>query len=149
LKLKPNDAITFKLKEQQETYSSNYLWNWSRDDLLKRVGFYVKKKFIDEKLENKLKAIAELIQKVNEKSNLRNKLTEERDLMTDEQARLRENIAVLGDDNQSTSLKERYIKKFDNQESRFETISTELDKLDKEINSLNKEIETKMNKLKA
>lgn len=149
LKLQPNDAITFKLKEQQETYSSNYLWNWSRDDLLKRVGFYVKKKFIDEKLETKLKAIAELIQKVNEKSNLRNKLNDERDLMTEEQARLRENIAVLGDDNQSTSLKERYIKKLDDQESRFETISTELDKLDKEINSLNKEIETKMNKLKA
>ena len=69
--------------------------------------------------------------------------------MSDEQSRLRENISVLGDDNQSIALKERYIKKFNDQESRFEKISVEVKKLDKEIDSLNKSIETKMNKLKA
>jgi hypothetical protein len=147
--LKPKEAITFKLKEQSEDYSSYYIRNWSKDDLLKKVGFYVKKKFIDEKLEAKLKEIAELIQSLNDKTNKRDKLYEERDLMSDEQSRLRENISVLGDDNQSIALKERYIKKFNDQESRFEKISAEVKKLDKEIDSLNKSIETKMNKLKA
>ena len=147
--LKPKDAITFKLKEQQEDYSSNYIRNWSKNDLLKRVGFYVKQKFINEKLETQLKEIAEFIQNLNDKKNQREKLLEERDSMSDEQSRLRENISVLGDDNQSITLKERYVKKLNDQETRFEKISVETKKLDKEINSLNKTIENKMNKLKA
>ena len=149
LKLKPKDAINFKLKEQREDYSSNYLWKWSKDDILKRVGFYIKHKFIDEKLEAKLKEIAEFLQTLNDKRNKRENLDQERDLMTDEQSRLRENISVLGDDSQSISLKERYVKKLNDQETRFEKISVELKKLDKEIDSLNKKIEKQMNKLKA
>jgi len=147
--LKPKGAITFKVKEQREDYSSNYIRNWSKDDILKRVGFYVKQKFINEKLEAQLKEIAELIQNLNDKMKLRENLHEERDSMSDEQSRLRENISVLGDDNQSITLKERYVKKLNDQESRFENISVETKKLDKEIDSMNKTIEKKMNKLKA
>jgi hypothetical protein len=147
--LKPKEAIAFKLKEQHEDYSSYYIRNWSKDDLLKKVGFYVKKKFIDEKLETQLKEIAVLIQNLNDKFSQREKLQDERDLMSEEQSRLRENISVLGDDNQSITLRERYIKKLNDQESRFEKISVELKKLEKEIDTLNKSIEKKMNKLKA
>ncbi len=147
--LKPKDAITFKLKEQREDYSSNYLRNWSRDDIFKRVGFYVKQKFINEKLESQLKEIAESIQNLNQKKQKKSKLVEERNQMSDEQSRLRENISVLGEDTQSIALKERYIKKFNDQETRFEKISVETKKLTKEIDSLNKKIETKMNKLKT
>ena len=147
--LKPKDAITFKLKEQREDYSSNYLRNWSRDDIFKRVGFYVKQKFINEKLENQLKEIAESIQDLNQKKQNKSKLVEERNQMSDEQSRLRENISVLGEDTQSIALKERYIKKFNDQETRFEKISVETKKLTQEIDSLNKKIETKMNKLKT
>jgi len=147
--LKPKDAITFKLKEQREDYSSNYLRNWSRDDIFKRVGFYVKQKFINEKLENQLKEIAESIQDLNQKKQKKAKLVEERNQMSDEQSRLRENISVLGEDTQSIALKERYIKKFNDQETRFEKISVETKKLTQEIDSLNKKIETKMNKLKT
>jgi len=147
ISLKPKDAITFTLKEQRENSTSNYLWKWSKDDFLKRVGFYVRKKFIDTALENQLKEIAESIQKLNDLKNKREKLYEERDVMTDEQARLRENISVLGDDSQSISLKERYVKKLNDQENRFEIISKELKKLDKDIDSLNKEIQNKMEKL--
>ncbi|NHJ21834.1 MAG: hypothetical protein EAX91_12885 [Candidatus Lokiarchaeota archaeon] len=147
--LKPKEAITFKLKEQREDYTSYYIRNWSKGDILKRVGFYVKQKFINENLETQLKEIAELIQTLNDKTNMRDKLYEERDLMSEEQSRLRENIAVLGDDTQSMALKERYVKKLNDQESRFEKISAEVKKLDKEIDSLNKSIENKMNKLKT
>jgi len=147
--LKPKDAITFKLKEQREDYSSNYLRNWSRNDIFKRVGFYVKQKFINEKLENQLKEIAESIQDLNQKKQKKSKLVEERNQMSDEQSRLRENISVLGEDTQSIALKERYIKKFNDQETRFEKISVETKKLTREIGSLNKKIETNMNKLKT
>ncbi len=147
LTLKPKDAVVFKLKEQRENYSSNYLWNYSKEDLLKRVGFYVKQKFIDPELETKLKEIAGLIQTLNDLRSKEDKLNEERDLMTDEQVRLRENISVLGEDSQSVSLKERYIKKLNTQESRFEEINKELKTLDKKIKELNEDIEKKMNLL--
>ena len=145
LTLKPNDAVVFKLTEQRENYSSNYLWNYSKEDLLKRVGFYVKHKFIDPDLETKLKEIAGLIQTLNDLRSKQDKLIEERDSMTDEQVRLRENISVLGEDSQSVSLKERYIKKLNTQESRFEVIKKELKSLEKKIKELNTDIENKMN----
>ncbi|MFX1504425.1 MAG: hypothetical protein ACFFDH_25935, partial [Promethearchaeota archaeon] len=147
LTLKPKDALIFKLKEQKENYSSNYIWNFSKEDLLKRVGFYVKQKFINPELETKLKEIAGLIQTLNDLRTKEDKLNEERALMTDEQARLRENISVLGKDSQSVSLKERYVKKLNDQESRFEEINKELKILDKKINELNADIENKMNLL--
>ena len=147
LTLKPKDAVVFKLKEQRENYSSNYIWNFNKEDLLKRVGFYVKQKFIDPDLETKLKEIAGLIQTVNDLRAKDDKLNEERDLMTDEQVRLRENISVLGEDSQSISLKERYIKKLNTQESRFEEIKKELKILEKKIKELTTDIENKMNLL--
>jgi hypothetical protein len=147
ISLKPKDAITFKLKEQRENYSSAYLWNYSKDDLLKRVSFYVKKKFIDPELENRLKEIAELIQTLNQLRAKQEKLNEERNIMTDEQSRLRENISVLGEDSQSISLKERYIKKLNDQENRFEEIKKELKEVDKKIKDLNKIVEENMNSL--
>ncbi len=147
--LKPNDAINFSLKERKENYTSNYLWNWSKDKILERVGFYIKHKFIDDKIENQLKEIAELIQKSNELKTKRDKLVNERDIMNDEQARLRENITVLGNDTQSVSLKERYVKKLNDQENRFESISGDLNRLDKEITELNKDIDGRINGLKV
>jgi len=147
LTLKPKDAVVFKLKEQRENYSSNYLWNYSKEDLLKRVGFYVKQKFINPNLENKLIEIAGLIQTLNDLRAKEDKLNEERDLMTDEQVRLRENISVLGEDSQSVSLRERYIKKLNTQESRFEEINKELTTLDRKIKDLNTDIENKMSLL--
>ncbi|KKK43027.1 MAG: hypothetical protein Lokiarch_30400 [Candidatus Lokiarchaeum sp. GC14_75] len=145
--LKPKDAINFKLKEQKENYSSNYLWNYNKDDFSKRIGFYVKQKFINPELEEKLRDIAELIQNLNNHRTRTEKLNNERSLMTDEQVRLRENITVLGDDSQSVSLKERYIKKLNNQESRFEEIKKELETLEKKIKELNKEVGEKIDLL--
>jgi hypothetical protein len=149
LTLKPKSATNFNLKEKREISSSYYLWNWSKEDFMKKVSFYVKQNFIDTQLENELKEIADLISKFNELKDKREKLYQERDMMTDEQNRLRDNISVLGDDNQSVTLRERYIKKLNDQESRYETISSELKTLDKEILKLNKSIDAKINKLKA
>ncbi|GAG80975.1 unnamed protein product, partial [marine sediment metagenome] len=86
ISLKPKDSISFKLKEQREDYSSNYLWDFNKEDFLERVVFYVKQKFINPDLENKLKEIAELIQTLNNFRAKKEKLNEERDLMTGEQA---------------------------------------------------------------
>ena len=61
LTLKPKDAIKFEIKERKEDYSSYYLYNYTKEDLLKRVAFYVQQKFINPELEAQLKEIGELI----------------------------------------------------------------------------------------
>ena len=94
-----------------------------------------------------LNEIADLVSKFNDLKDKREKLYQERDMMTDEQNRLRENISVLGNDNQSVTLRERYIKKLSDQESRFEEIKKELKELDKKIKNLNRTIEENMNSL--
>ena len=68
--------------------------------------------------------------------------------MIDEQARLRENISVLGNTSQENTLKEKYVKKLSIQEERFETISQEIKSLEQELISLDKEIEHKIENLK-
>ena len=149
INLKPKDAIKFEIKERMENYSSYYLYNYSKEDLLKRVAFYTQQKFINEELEAQLKEIGELIGKKNDVDVKRSKLENEKYEMTDEQARLRENISVLGDSSQENSLKEKYIKKLSIQEERFETINNEIKQYDKDIIRLDKEISLKIENLKV
>ncbi len=148
LKLKPKEAIVFKIREKKENYTSYYIWNWTKDDILKRVDFYIRQRFINEQLEAQLKEVGDLIGKksdlVDKKSNLEN----ERYNMTDEQARLRDNISVLGNTSHENSLREKYVKKLSAQEERFERIFEEIKELEREIKSLDKEITEKINKLK-
>ncbi len=148
LKLKPKDAITFKIRERKESYSSYYIYNYSKDDLLKRVAFYVQQKFIDAQIESQLKEIGEFIGKKNELEMKKNKLENEKYEMTSEQSRLRENISVLKESTQETKLREKYVTKLTKQENRFETISTEINTLENELKTLNKEIDAKIAKLK-
>ena len=68
--------------------------------------------------------------------------------MTDEQARIRENIAVLGDSSQESALREKYVKKFSIQEERYEKIKADIKELENKIKDLNKSIEEKMDKIK-
>ncbi|MBD3339983.1 MAG: hypothetical protein GF353_12790 [Candidatus Lokiarchaeota archaeon] len=149
IKVQAKEAISFKIRERRENYSSYYIYNYSKDDLLKRVAFYVRQKFIDERIENQLTEIGELIGKKNELTTKKSKLEEERYQMTQEQDRLRENITVLGDSTQETKLKEKYVQKLSDQENRFENISEEIEKVDKEIKLLDKQIEEKINNLKV
>jgi hypothetical protein len=149
LTLKPKYAITFTIVEQRENYSSYYIWNWNKDDILKKVSFYIRKEFIDKKLETQLTEIAELIGKVNQLNQEKTKLETERNTLTSEQERLRENISVLGNTTQEASLREKYVKKLTTQENRFEEIRTKIEELDKEIKQLNTQIEKKINALKT
>ncbi|TXT53204.1 MAG: hypothetical protein BAJALOKI1v1_2610003 [Promethearchaeota archaeon] len=112
-----------------------------------RVSFYIKKEFIDKKLESQLKGVAELMGEVTQLEQQKSKLQYEQDQMTEEQARLRENIAVLGNTSQEAALKEQYVKKLATQENRFETIKVEIEELEKKINQLNKKIEEQINEL--
>lgn len=149
LKIEPKDAVSFTIKEQRENSSSYYLWNWTKEDIFKRVEFYIKQKFINEKLETLLKEIGELIGKVNDLQNKKENLINDREQMEDEQQRIRENISVLGQTSQENVLREKYVKKLTDQENKFEKISSEIKTMDKELESLNENISKKMDKLRV
>ncbi len=147
--LEPKSAIEFKLLERKENYSSYYIWNWTKKDILNKISFYIKKQFIEKELESNLREIAELIGDLAQFQNQKSKLENEQNQMISEQERLRENISVLGDSTQEASLKEKYVNKLTLQENRFEAIKAEINDLEKQINKLNKEIEKKLYNLKS
>ncbi len=95
-----------------------------------------------------MKETGELIGKKSDLEEKKSKLENERYQMTDEQARIRENITVLGNTTQESKLKEKYVQKLSVQEERYENISAEINDLEKELKVLNKEIDEKINKLK-
>ncbi len=146
--LKPKDAISLTLKERRENYASYYLWNWSKDDILKKVSYYITNKFINERFEKKLNDLATLIGKANEVRDKKSKLENDRNLMTQEQNRLRENIRALGTTTQEMSLREKYVKKLSEQENLYETMKAEIEQLDKDLTVLNGQIDFKVNNLK-
>ena len=147
LDLKPNDAIKFKISERSESYTNYYIYNYSKENLLKRVSFYVQKKFIDMELEVKLSQIGELIGKRNSLKTTRDRLQDAKYEMEQDQSRLRENIRVLGNTTQENSLREKYVKKLADQENNFENMLAEIKKLDQQIEELDKEIDKKIEKL--
>ena len=144
IELKPKDAINFNIRERYENYSSYYLWNYSKDNILKKVSLYIRKQFIDAEVEAQLKDIGEQIGKRNELTEKKEKLENERYQMEDEQSRLRENIRVLGDTTHENTLREKYVKKLGDQEERFETITQQIKQLTTEIDTLYREIEEKI-----
>lgn len=148
LTLKPKDAIQFKIKERSETYSSYYIYNYSKEDLLKRVEFYVRQRFINEDLKAQLNEIGVLIGDKNELQEKKSKLEDERYQMTEEQDRIRENIKALGETSQESKLREKYVKKFSIQEERYEAITKEIDELEKKLKELNAKIDEKIQDLK-
>lgn len=149
LKIKPKEALSFKIDERYENYNSYYIYNYSKDDLLKRIEFYARQKFINPDLEAQLKEIGELIGKRAEADAQKSKLESERYEMTESQERIRQNIDVLGNTTQENALREKYVKKFAEQENRYEAISSEISKLEKEIDRLYRLIEEKIEKLKV
>ncbi|MHA1148369.1 MAG: hypothetical protein ACTSR8_08995 [Promethearchaeota archaeon] len=148
LTLKPKDAIVFKISERYENYTSYYIYNYSKKDLLKRIAFYVQKKFIDLELEGKLLEIGKMLGKRNKMEDTRNRLQNAKYQMNDEQSRLRENIRVLGNTTQENALREKYVKKFSEQEANYENISDELKRIENDLAELNKEIDEKIENLK-
>ncbi|MGV9173747.1 MAG: hypothetical protein ACOC35_14445 [Promethearchaeia archaeon] len=61
--------------------------------------------------------------------------------MENAQARVRENISVLGKSSQENTLREKYIKRLSAQEERFENINDSIKEVNKEIQDLEKEID--------
>lgn len=147
LELIPKDAFKFKIRERYENYSSYYIWNYTKDNLLKKVSFYLGQQFINAELEKQLKEIGEQIGKRNDLTEQKEKLVNERYQMEDEQSRLRENIRVLGDTTHENTLREKYVTKFGDQEERFETITKQIKDLEVEIDTLYHEIEEKIETL--
>jgi len=148
LELKSRESVSFEIKERCENSTSYYLLNYSRDELTKVISFYVKKRFIDDELEELLREVSDLIGNKNELVKKKTKLEKEMNLMTEEQKRIRENLSVLGKTIQESELRERYVKKMNAHEEAFEKIKSEIENLDTQIDKIEKQIEEKIETLK-
>nr|MDO8081198.1 hypothetical protein [Candidatus Freyarchaeota archaeon] len=93
-----------------------------------------------------LKRIAELQSQVNEIELEMNNLQREKQGIFDYQARLRENLKVLGNSRQEAELKERYISTLSAQEDRIQEIETRLNELEKKREEIKLEMDTIINK---
>lgn len=89
-----------------------------------------------------LKRISELQSQVNEIELEMNDLQREKQEIFEYQARLRENLKVLGNTRQEAELKERYVSTLSAQEDRIQEIETRL----KELNKKREEIKLEMDK---
>ncbi|MHA1756284.1 MAG: hypothetical protein ACTSVV_05910, partial [Promethearchaeota archaeon] len=147
IKIKPKENKKFKFLERKELYSYNYIRDYSKEKLLNRIEYYISRKFIDEQLSNKLKEIAEIIGKERQMREDIEKLKNERKEMDREQKRIRENIKALGRTTQEVKLKEKYLKKLEQQEDRYERISEDIKNLESKLKEISKEIEKKFKEI--
>ncbi|MHA1283021.1 MAG: hypothetical protein ACTSQP_10995 [Promethearchaeota archaeon] len=147
IKIKPKENKKFKFLERKELYSYNYIRDYSKEKLLNRIEYYISRKFIDEQLSNKLKEIAEIIGKERQMREDIEKLKNERKEMDREQKRIRENIKALGRTTQEVKLKEKYLKKLEQQEDRYERISEDIKNLELKLKEISKEIEKKFKEI--
>ncbi|MGQ4875615.1 MAG: hypothetical protein ACP6IY_16225 [Promethearchaeia archaeon] len=145
--IKPKENKKFKFLERKELYSYNYIRDYSKEKLLNRIEYYISRKFIDEQLSNKLKEIAEIIGKERQMREDIEKLKNERKEMDSEQKRIRENIKALGRTTQEAKLKEKYLKKLEQQEDRYERISEDIKNLESKLKEISKEIEKKFKEI--
>ncbi|WXG41680.1 MAG: hypothetical protein WED07_13110 [Candidatus Freyarchaeum deiterrae] len=106
---------------------------------------YFKRGLITNEENSFLKRVAELQSQVNEIELEMNNLQREKQGIFETQARLRENLKVLGNSRQEVELKERYISALSAQEDRILEIETRLKELEKKRDEIKLEMDTIIN----
>lgn len=101
----------------------------------------VKLKLIGEEERDFLLGLVAVEEKKQENREKMQKLKAQRNLIAEDQERLRENIKSLGDSTLEKRLKERYITKLEKQEESLDAIELEIEQVEKEYKNLEKEYE--------
>ncbi|MHA1731317.1 MAG: hypothetical protein ACTSU5_05205 [Promethearchaeota archaeon] len=147
LEIGPKKAIKFEVYERNEDYSQFNIWEMDKKDFLARVQNYKKHEWIDPAKETPLKKVAEQLEKLQlanrEKATLEDGLAE----ITDEQHRLRENLKSIGRSSSEQTLREKYIKKLDEQETQLEKIRERLRELEKTVDELDRQVSDLLNEV--
>jgi uncharacterized coiled-coil DUF342 family protein len=92
------------------------------------IAFYVRAKQVSPKVKEALQKVAELRNKLSQTAAERGRREQRINEITQEQGRIRENMARLA---QNSELYNRYVKKFDEQETEIENVRKEIETLKK------------------
>lgn len=120
IELGPKDAKKFTVNSRHETYGTFSIWDYNKKNLLKKVQNYIDNKWINAAKEGTLKEIADLLEELQStRSKLSKKENGLREIFNT-QDRLRRNLQSIGTSASETELREKYVKKLDEQETLVE-----------------------------
>jgi len=137
--LKPHESVELPVTERREVMDSYALTNFTRPDL----ELFVTRNYIDSQTRTILEKILDIKGRIAETESRLSAMETESTAITEDQARLRENIKALTSTAEAKQLIARYVSKADTQESRLEqiekdrrTLSEEQAKLQTELNGV-------------
>lgn len=126
--LKPFEEQNLVVGERQALMDTYALTNISSSDL----QLFLNRRYIDDSTRQKLAALIELRQKINQIEQKIEALEDEEERISSDQKRLRENIEALSKTPEAKTLITRYISKANEQETRIEAIEKETAQLEAE-----------------
>ncbi|MHA1684308.1 MAG: hypothetical protein ACTSUE_25450 [Promethearchaeota archaeon] len=135
-------AIKLEVKEREETYSSVHIWDMNKKNLLEKVTFYIKHDWIDKKKEGMLHDIAEQLESLQKGRGEQSDLESEKSSIFSEQNRLRQNIKSMSTSSSERNLRQKYVKKLDDQETRLEEIEKRLKEVKITLDEISENIST-------
>ncbi len=118
----PGKKVTrFVVKQQQPTRQVLNISGWNTQSL----GVWLDQKHVDARTEGVLRQIIEAQNRVADLDARLVRLQDERNRITQEQGRIRENLTALGDRASEKDLRERFVRTLNTQEDRLEKIAAE------------------------
>ncbi|MFX0102278.1 MAG: hypothetical protein ACFFCS_22120 [Candidatus Hodarchaeota archaeon] len=126
IELGPKAAKKFTVNSRYETYSTFSIWDYNRKNLLKKVKTYIDEKWITAEKEGTLKEIADLLEELQSIRSTLSKKENDLQEIFNTQDRLRQNIQSIGTSRSEIELREKYVKKLDEQETLVESFEKDI-----------------------
>ncbi|HEX8195938.1 MAG TPA: hypothetical protein VF571_07100 [Pyrinomonadaceae bacterium] len=136
VELKPFAKVVFPVTERQALMDSYQLTKLSRENL----DLFIRQRSINDDVRQKLEKLIDLRSRVSEIEEKLKTLEAEETAISEDQARLRENIEALAKTTEAKQLIARYIAKANEQETRIEQITKERQTLITERERLEREL---------
>jgi hypothetical protein len=143
VELEPRESKELSVTETQALMDSYQLYNLSSRD----VELFVSSNYIDAGIKAELEKLIELKSKIGKAQSQLELLEKEAEEISEDQKRLRDNIATLKNTAEAKQLVTRYIAKAGEQETRLEAIAKEKRDQQTEVARLTAELEAAVRKL--
>jgi hypothetical protein len=121
VELKPRETVELPVLETQALMDTYQISNLTAKD----VTLFVRSNYIDAAMRAELEKLIDLKLRIGKEHSKIESLDKEAEEISDDQKRLRENIATLKNTNEAKQLVARYIAKAGEQETRLEAIAKE------------------------
>jgi hypothetical protein len=141
--LEPKKVTAFIVKAQQTLF--NYFALADITD--QQLALWIDQKYLDAKTQKTLKQVIDLRQEAGQIDGMLKTLEKERTNIHNEQKRIRENLASLGDRLGEKELRERFIRTLNTQEDRLEQIDKEVQEKTKSRDACREKMNTLLAKL--